>query len=249
MKKRIATLALVLVVLFSSTSLVLGKSIGQTIVAWFYDIKVNVDGRTLHFSRSPFIYNDHTYVSLENMADQLGFDRRWNDKTKTMTLTSSENSGITLSTLKYDLDRKSKEVNDLKYQLQLKELELSMYREGTSSDNRSPISTLDRVEEILEDDFDQYQDDDVDMEFEYRLTQSSSGDVRVRMEVDFYRSSKNWRDRDRTDFREFILEICEEIEKHINENINVYIYDKESNRAASYEYDSDRNKIVDYTEH
>lgn len=240
---------MILLMFLFSTSLGFGKSVGQTIVAWFYDIKVNVDGRALTFSSSPFIYNDHTYVPVEDIADSLGFDRKWNDKTKTMTLTSS-NNGITLSALKYDLDRKNKEVSDLKYQLQLKELELSMYREGTSSsDNRLSYSALDRVEEILEEDYDRYRDDDVTMEFEYRLTQSSSGDIRVRMDVDIYRSSKNWKDRDRTDFRDFILEICEEIEKQFNKNITVYIYDKESARVATYEYDTDRNKIVDYTEH
>ncbi|MDF2545606.1 MAG: hypothetical protein K0R93_504 [Anaerosolibacter sp.] len=250
MKKKRFIFILITLMLVLSPSLISGKTISQTITAWFYDIKVNVDGQALNFSSSPFIYNNHTYVSLNDVAAQLGYTIQWDDTNKTMTLASSANHGVALNTLKYDIDRKNLEISNLKYQLQQKELELSMLREPRSSSSSSTSNTtLSRLEDDLEDDFYRYKDDYVNMRFEYTLTQSSSGDIRVRMDGDFYRSSSTWRNRDSYDFRDFILEICEEIDSEYNEDIDVYVYDEDGYRIGYYEYSDSKNRIVDYDEY
>ncbi|MBS3994701.1 MAG: hypothetical protein KGZ33_02805, partial [Alkaliphilus sp.] len=101
MKKRI----LLLLILIFLLGTIVGRSQGYSsnITAWFYDMKINLNGSALNFTNSPFVYNGRTYVSISELSRHLGLEVQWIDSTKTINLTSSANNDLAVNTLKYEL--------------------------------------------------------------------------------------------------------------------------------------------------
>lgn len=239
--------SLLLVLIF-----LLGTVVGSTetystnITAWFYNIKINLDGSSLALVRKPFVYNNHTYVSINEFAKFLGYDVHWDDKTKTMNLTSSVNNGLAVSTLKYELDRKNLEVNNLKLQLQQKDQQLAVFKDTSydSTDSGYIRNILNDLEDYLDDSYYRHRNNARNMYFTYSLTQLSSGVIQVKMNGDFKRSTTYWSDRDKSAFKDFILDICKEIDRKLVEDIIVYVYDTDNYTCAYYTYIDSKNEIT-----
>lgn len=246
MKKKILIFTLYFVFAFA-TIIGIGTGYSQKITAWFYDIKVNIDGSSVGFYRQPFIYEGQVYVSLNDLANNLGFTIQWDDKNKTMNL-SSDNQRFSVNTLQQQLDQKNLEIANLKFQLSQKKVELDILRDGESTSSTS-YDDLRDLEKRLEDRYDDHRNDGRTMEFDdYRLSELSNGDIQVRMYGDFDRTSSYWRYRDESDFEDFIEEICEEIDREFNKDIEIIVYDKDKDRIAEYTYDYRRSRLTeDYT--
>lgn len=240
------------ILLFFILFFLLGTMVGSSqtysanITAWFYDMKVNLNGTALNFTSSPFVYNGRTYVSLSELSNHLGLDVQWIDSTKTINITSSANSDLAVNTLKYELDRKNLEVNNLKLQLQQKDQQLAILKDTAydNNDTNNTSSTLGKLEEYLDDNYDRHRNNGRTMYFTYTLRQLSSGDIQVKMYGDFSRTSSYWSDRDTDDFEDFILDICYEIDKKYNEDIEVYVYDKNKAICRNYEYSDSKDRIT-----
>ena len=226
------------------------ETYSKNITAWFYDIKINMDGSPLVFSNKPFIYNGHTYVALSEMGQNMGYEALWNEATKTINMSSTENNAFAINTLKYQLDQKTLELNNLKYQLSQKDAELAILRDNHRDNNDDDTSDiLDELEDLFEDDFERYYYSGTSFYFSYTVTQLSNDDIRVRMYGDFDRTSSSWRNRNKSNFRDFILDICKEVDKEFNEDAVIIVYDKDKDQAGEYEYSDSKNKIVDYDEY
>lgn len=249
MKKKSSFILILLLCLFLSTGTVVSKSASQQITAWFYEIQVILDGKSLMLATQPFIYNNHTYVSINDVAKNLGYTVQWDDKSKTMNLSSSSSDQVALSTMKYELDRKNAEINSLKYQLEQKNLELSILKENREYASSSSQTTLSGMENILDDDFYRYSDDDVSMRFSFSLGRQSNEDIIVRMYGNFDRTSSTWRNRYSSDFRSYILGICKEIDYSFNDDVIVYVYDEDDDWIADYKYSDSNNRITSYSEY
>ncbi|WZL73569.1 stalk domain-containing protein [Clostridiaceae bacterium 35-E11] len=246
MKKKILAFTLCFVFVFA-TIVGFGVGYSQKITAWFYDIKVNIDGASIGFYRQPFIYEGQVYVSLNDLANNLGFTIQWDNENKTMNL-SSNNNRFTVNTLQQQLDQKNLEIANLKFQLSQKEVELDILRDDDHTSSSS-YDDLRDVEKRLEDRYEDHRNDGRTMDFDdYRLSELSNGDIQVKMYGDFDRTSSSWRYRDESDFEDFIEEICEEIDRDFNEDIEVIVYDKDNDRLAEYTYDYSRSRLTeDYT--
>ena len=183
MKKRI----LLLLILIFLLGTIVGRSQGYSsnITAWFYDMKINLNGSALNFTNSPFVYNGRTYVSISELSRHLGLEVQWIDSTKTINLTSSANNDLAVNTLKYELDRKNLELHNLKLQLQQKDQQLAILRDTSFNNSADTDSTLDELEEYLEDNFDRHRNNSRLMSFTYALRQLSNGDIEVEMKGDF----------------------------------------------------------------
>ncbi|WP_432408352.1 copper amine oxidase N-terminal domain-containing protein [Wukongibacter sp. M2B1] len=86
-KKIITALAIVLLMGFSVS---VGVGYSKEITAWFYDIKVKLDGKPLSFSKKPFIYDGSVYIPLRDVSTNLGLKVDWDENTKTVYLVSND---------------------------------------------------------------------------------------------------------------------------------------------------------------
>ncbi len=103
------------------------------------------------------------------------------------------------------------------------------------------------IEDELDDDYDKYNKGDRDLEFLYYVTISSSH-TKVRMKGrDFTRNSSAWEDRNKSQFRDFVEEIGELAAKEFDEDVKIYVHDRDNREAAEYSYDEkDRELSVEY---
>lgn len=114
MKKRIITLALVLVLIFSLASTV--SAVANTIQTniTYRDIKITLNGGTVDSkdangkSVEPFIMDGTTYLPVRAVAEALGLEVKWDSKTSTVALTDNETDNnsvyITRTGSKYHID-------------------------------------------------------------------------------------------------------------------------------------------------
>ncbi len=248
MRKRVGIFIIAIFLL--GTIVGASETYSKNITAWFYDIKINLDGSALTFSNAPFVYNGQTYVSLNELTEDMGYEVSWNDNTKTMNISSTDNNEFVLNTLRYQLDQKNLELNNLKYQLSQKEAKLALLEDDHYKNDDDSSDDLDDLEELFEDDYDRYSYYGSSLYFDnYKVTQLSNDDIKIRMYGDFDRNSSDWRNRRESDFRDFILDICKEVDDEFNEDVLVIVYDEDNDTIGEYEYDDSRNKIVDYDEY
>ncbi|SHK48167.1 copper amine oxidase N-terminal domain-containing protein [Tepidibacter formicigenes] len=218
MKRKI--LALSLIILLFLSGFAFGSGYNKKITAYFYNIKVSLNGKSIDFANEPFIYEDTTYVPLRDISESLGVNVYWDNQSKTIYMHSDDTS---YSNNKYELEI-------LKSQLREKEKEIEKLKDD-DDDN------LEDLEDELEDDYDEYTKGNKDLEFTYSLSQLSNDNIRVKMYGDFDRKSSAWDDRDNSEFRDFIEDICDEIRKEFREDIEVIVYDEDKDRCAEYKYD------------
>ncbi|MFZ5968839.1 MAG: stalk domain-containing protein [Bacillota bacterium] len=241
MKKRL--LCTFLLVFLLGTTVGASQTYSKTITAWFYNLQINMNGSPMTFTNQPFIYNDHIYVSLNDLSKNLGYTLNWDNDRKIMNITSSTADAVALSTLKYQLEQKNIEVNDLKFQLEQKELQLSMLKDNTSTSSSSSSDDLEDLEDLLADDYEKHYNNGRNLYFTYDVSQLSNDNIRVKMYGDFDRTSSYWTSRSNSTFKNFILDICEEIDKEFNEDVEIIVYDKDKDRTAEYIYDDSDNDL------
>ncbi|CAH2215106.1 copper amine oxidase N-terminal domain-containing protein [Tepidibacter aestuarii] len=233
MKKRILCLTFILILICGTLAFSSGYT--KSITAYFYNIKVSLNGKTLNFSNEPFIYGGNVYVPLRDVSESLGVNVAWDDRNKTVYMHDDGSLGNNNS---------SYEIEMLKNQLKAKDAEIERLKDDDDDDDED----LEDLEDKLNDDYDEYTKGYKDLEFEYDLSERSNGDIKVKMTGDFERDSKYWSDRDDKDFRDFIEdEVCDEITDEFREDIQIYIYDEDDDKCAEYEYDySDRDLDIEY---
>ena len=238
MKKRILCLTFILTLLCGTLAFSSGYS--KSITAYFSNIKVSLNGKTINFSNEPFIYGGNVYVPLRDVSESLGVNVAWDDRSNTVYMHNDSSLGYTNS---------SSEIEMLKNQLKAKDAEIDRLKNNDDDDDDD--DDIDDLEDKLNDDYDKYKDGDKDLRFEYDLSQRSNGDIRVKMTGDFDRATSYWSRRGHSDFRDFIEdEVCDEIDDEFREDIDIYIYDEDDDKCAEYEYDySDRELDSDYDEY
>lgn len=250
MKKRILVFSLAFIFILGSF-ISLGESYSQTITAWFTDTKISLDGSQWTFASKPFVYNGNIYISLNDISRNLGLTMNMDLVNNVYELTSSGTNDLTLSALKYEVDKQQLEIDNLRFQLAQKDAELAILKDSSyddDDDDDDDDDVLDDLEDMFEDDYDRYDDDNEDLYFDnYKLYQASDDDIIVKMYGTFDRKSDDWDDRDTSDFRDFIEDICREIDKEFNEDIEVTVYDDDNDKAAEYKWDDSENDLdVEY---
>ena len=219
-----------------STGFVFGNTYGKKITAYFYDIKVYLDGKPVAFSNEPFIYEGNTYVSLRDVSDALGINVYWDDRSKSIYMQSSSdsfNSTYQISSLQNTLKAKDKEIEKL----------------SSSSYSSSNSGSLSKIESYLEDNKSRYtRGDSGTLRFDnFDLSRQSNDDIRIRMYGDFDRTSSAWRNRDSSKFYDFIEEICDRVREDYKTDMKVIVYDEDKDTAIEYTYKySNRDLTKDY---
>ena len=214
----------------------------KRITALFYNVKVNYNGNDLNFKSSPFIYNGYVYAPVNDLAPQTGFTYTWNNDTKTMNLYPSQSSTNTES-LRAELDRKNLEIANLKMKLSQSDLYKNISNNSSSSNSSRSSDSLDDLEDILEDKFDRHRNDGETLEFDNYELSKSSNTIYLKMYGDFDKNYSKWRNRDSSDFKDFIEDICEKIADDYDEDINVRVYDDDKDQIEKYTYDTDDERL------
>ncbi len=234
MKKKIICLTFIITLICGTLAFSSGYS--KSITAYFSNIKVSLNGKTISFSNEPFIYAGSVYVPLRDVSESLGVNVAWDDRNKTVYMHNDSSLGNTNS---------SYEIEMLKNQLKAKDAEIDRLKNDDDDDDDEDLEDL---EDKLDDDYDKYTKGYGTLKFKYDLSELSNGDIKVKMTGDFERSSKYWNDRDDSEFRDFIEdEVCDEITDDFKEDIQIYVYDEDDKKCAEYEYDySDRELDKEY---
>lgn len=240
MKKRISLLIIGILIFTSFTAF--GADKAQKLDAWFYNIKVVINGQTLSTPLQPFIYNNNTYVPLRPIVEGMGGTPTWDDATKTITIKNTSSDEVLR--LKNEISALNFEVNNSKAQLKtkddkIKELEDKIKKLDDDDDDDDDDKDLDDLEDNLEDDYDSYSDGSKKMEFSYSLSQSSKT-VKVKIETNFSKSDAIWQDRSKSGFQGFIENIAEEIHDDNNfddYDIEITVYDEDNKKIGEYSYD------------
>lgn len=219
-KKIITTL---LIILLMGCSVSFGVGYSKQITAWFYNIQVKINGSYMKLSNEPFIYDGCIYVPLRDVSNYLGFDVSWEDNTKTVNLT---NNGSFYNTPNYKVPNYNYNTPNYNYPYVVV--------------NKKSIKD---IENELNKDYEEYTEGRDDLEFEYDLSEESSY-IKVEMEgQNFKKYSTEWEKRDEDDFKDFIEGIAEMIAQQLDDDVNIYVDDKNSKSVAKYEYDEDKSKL------
>lgn len=75
-----------------SGTVAFAKVANMNIPVSYSNIKVIVDGKQLQTSKEPFTYEGTTYLPIRAVAEAVGMNVGWDGPTKTVTLTSGDNS-------------------------------------------------------------------------------------------------------------------------------------------------------------
>ncbi|WP_053954769.1 hypothetical protein [Inediibacterium massiliense] len=160
-------------------------------------------------------------------------------------------SSPSISALQYELDQKNIEITNLKFQLSQKNVELDILRNNHTSSNNDTYSSssIKDVQDILNDRYDDHKNNGRTMYFDdFTVNQLSNGKIQVKVYADFDRDDRIWKSRSDSNFEDFIKDICKEINKKYEKDIEITVYDKDRDRIAEYNYDEYRNKLKsDYT--
>ncbi len=247
MKKRIGLILIAALVLGSTLSFADTKS--KKIDAWFYNIKVIINGQTLNTPLEPFIYNDNTYVPLRPIVEGMGGTPTWNGETKTITIQGNASTEVAnlkneITKLKVDLNISQSEVKSKDEKIKTLEEKIKKLEDDEDDDDKD--SDLDDLKDTLDDDYDKYTDDSSGkMNFSFSL--DKSGDtVKVKMKGDFSKSDDVWKDRDEGDFQDFIEKITDEIhdDKDFDDcDVEVTVKDEDSKTIGEYKYDESKDKF------
>lgn len=73
-------LTLAFLIVFSSS--VLADGIYKNIKAYFYNIKIHVNGEEVYTDTEPFIYNDRVYVPIRFVVENMGGAVKWDGSNK-----------------------------------------------------------------------------------------------------------------------------------------------------------------------
>ncbi|WP_129599234.1 hypothetical protein [Anaerophilus nitritogenes] len=157
-------------------------------------------------------------------------------------------SPANISALQYELDQKNIEITNLKFQLSQKKIELEILRNerSTSTSSSNSSSSIKDVQDILNDRYDNHKNNGRTMYFDdFTVSQLSSGKIQVKIYADFDRDDRIWKSRSNSNFEDFIKDICKEVNRKYEKDIEITVYDKDRDRIAEYSYDEYRNKLKD----
>ncbi|PAB56327.1 stalk domain-containing protein [Anaeromicrobium sediminis] len=239
-KKLIITLIICLIL---STVVGVSATYTKKINAWFYNIKVNYNGKNVAFNSAPFIYNGYVYVPINDLAREMGYSYTWHNNSKTMDIYPSTSS-TDITALQAELDRKNMEITNLKFQLSQQNLYKSISNDSGSSSSSSNTS-LEDIRRILEEDFDSHKNDGNTLRFKDFKVSKYSNEVLVKMYGDFDKSYSKWEDRDDDDFDDFIEDLCEEVIKYIKKDVIVKVYDDDDDQIKKYTYDYNDERLYE----
>lgn len=140
MKKKVLLMTLASLLFF--TGIATGATYERNIKAYFYGIKIFVDGKMITTDKEPFIYENSTYVPLRVVTEALGGSIKWNPESNSIAITKGNGtvvSGNTVfvpkETANYSLSdvRSRTERNFEKYTRGEKDLKFRIFLEDKSN--------------------------------------------------------------------------------------------------------------------
>jgi len=241
-----------LLILGMTIVFLLGTAVGSAstyskkITAWFYPIRIYVDNVPLSLSSPAFIYNNYTYVPIQDIAKHLNYKTDWNNATKRLHLYSHEGSNFSQEALRSELEQKIFKISELEAEVNRLKRQLKIQEETSDSDSSSSNNDkLRTLQDLLEEKYDRHRNNGRTLYFEkYRLSQLSDDTIRVRIYGKFERGSNEWRNMKISEFEDFLRDICSEVNRKFDENIKIIIYDKDGSTIAEYSYDYKKEKMT-----
>ncbi|SKC84827.1 copper amine oxidase N-terminal domain-containing protein [Maledivibacter halophilus] len=212
-----------LLILLMGSSVAFGVGYSKQITAYFNNIKVKLNGNLLNFSKEPFIYEGTVYIPLRDVSENLGLEVVWDGNTNTVYL--ANNIYGYGSTPRYGYNNP-----------------YVLNKDKEKEEEEEDI--IKELEDMLNDDYEEYTEGKKDLEFEYSLDEKSRY-IKVEMEgKNFEKDSSHWEDRDEDEFEDFIEDIIEEICDEIDDmDVKVDVEDEDGKSVGKYEYDESKDKF------
>ena len=233
---------------------------GKQIEAWFYNIKMTINGQAITSALEPFIYNDNVYVPLKPIVDGFGGTFSYDAATKSITIldpVSTELNNIKTKTTGLDF-----QINSAQAQLSIKDdkiknleskisdLEKQVNNLKDNSRYSSSSSSNSDIRRNLENGYDRFTDNSSGrMNFTYSVDKNSSV-IEVEMKGDFYKSDDTWKKRSSngSSLRDFVESVTRKVHRDTDCDIKVTMRDKGGDKLIISEYDArrDRYNTSDY---
>lgn len=117
------------------------------------------------------------------------------------------------------------------FRLNVKDFELN------SNENPNPSYNLNDIRYDIKRNYSVYTKGYINISFDYQINDYSSEiNVDMKMPDDSY-TDRSWKERDTSEFKNFIKDISQEIKKRTGKNIKIFIKDEDNDKTAEYSYD------------
>lgn len=136
-------------------------------------------------------------------------------------------------------DKDGKEIATYTYDESSKKFKV----DDDDDDDDDDDADVDKIEDKLNDKYDEYDDGKYDLEFEYDV-KDSSREVKVDMEgKNFEYDSKEWEKRDTDKFHKFVEKIAEYVAEEAEKDVEIKLEDEDGKSTGEYTYDEGKEKF------
>ncbi len=181
--KRLMVFVLLFTLLLSGASY--SRTYSRSITAWFNNIQVILDGKTINLSNEPFIFENRVYMPIEELSDSLYMNYDYNDKEGIVTIDSNRlNISDPNSSAAPVTFQKEYELALVKYQNEKLQKELDLMKEGRYPYRR--INTVSEMESYLKDHFSILED----INMTIQLVSSGKNKYTLNIVFDYFSISK-----------------------------------------------------------
>ncbi|HHV82174.1 MULTISPECIES: copper amine oxidase N-terminal domain-containing protein [Tepidanaerobacter] len=188
MNKRVAIFTAVLVsAVLLLSSVAMGATGAKDIKAFYRNIKIKVNGKLVDVGNTePFIYNDSTYVPIRLISEALDKVVEWDNNQSTVIITDKSTSQTS-----QEIANKDAQIQNLTYQnslLQSKIIELNKTIDDLKKEKEEKENADEYLEDYLYDEYSKWND----IKFNYKVKESSSGDLTLTIEFDKSDYKSEW---------------------------------------------------------
>ncbi len=101
----------------------------------------------------------------------------------------------------------------------------------------------DYIKDKINKSYDKYDNGSKDIDLKVKKVDVGSKKVEIKLEMDVDKRSEEWDDRDKSDFRDLMEDICEMAAKKTDKDVEIELVDKDDDKAGDYEYDEGEEKF------
>lgn len=215
-------------------TIVNASSLTKKINATFRNIQVFYQNEPKTMEQEPFIYNDSVYLPVRAVAELVDKNVIWNSATNSVFVTDKGASSAELEAKDFEISRLKAE--KLLLEKKVKDLEENKKEDDKKKDFKETLDLLNR-----------YYDREHSIEWEFKLSESTSG-INVDVSFDSRYDDRKWTNLTKSERERFFLDIAKEIRTDFKgETINGRVMDQRSNKEIGI-FTYSRNNSFSYSD-
>ncbi|MDI6602354.1 MAG: stalk domain-containing protein [Thermoanaerobacteraceae bacterium] len=237
MKKKLTILIAALLIastVFATAAFAATTGNFKKIDAWFGNIKIVANGKTLASDPQPFLYNNTTYVPIRLVSEATGQKVTWDQNSYSVTITGSTadvdalkaqiaQKDATIATLQRDNAAKAARIAELEAQLKKSE---------------EKVNAASDLEDYLDDEYSTWNR----MDFSFDAS-GDADDLELTIEIDLSEDGTRWSGTDEDDIEDWLNDIYDYVQdEYPNADFSGEIVDSDSDDTL-VEFESSGSKL------